>query len=381
MIPSLFSRKLVLGSILITAVGIGGLFLLEYLVPANPKPWWYAAPFQLAGTLVSVGLVGIFVEISFGLRLFSQFIQNMRQLFDEDPSLARSLNEEVRQSRVKETLRAHLGSDEGSAVYNAMVHPYLSGKSLFRRQTLDEITIDSLRQDIIIETDGERIVFPKSNYHRLIAITKFSRIFDPQRCQYVACILVDDYQELYYWFNRSDCIFRDVVSLADSEKIHILRLIKQTDVPLSPILQAIFNVRVLIDNKHIPLGEIQIGPLGKSISIKVEIPQDIIDSSKNKIVDHEIKLEGLITKSEKKYPVILSEPHLNPTIVFKYPTRAITNVVPAPFFAGEAPFDPRIERFSDQGEKIQIRITLPPGTDERSWVFPNSGVIFTWDNV
>ena len=282
-------------------------------------------------------MVGLFFEILFRRTLFSEFITTMRELFDEDPALAKSLRDEVRRKRVKYTLQAHLGPERGEAIYNAMVRPYLTGRSTFRPEMQEEISILDLDEDIALVEGSSPFILGRKDYRRVVARTAFVRLFEKKRCHYAGCVFTDDFAELYAWFKRGDCIIREVLCLSPTDAARLATLVDGPDAEAAAIIGKLFGVTVRINDQLAPAEYAFTSATKRSMGFRLKLPRGI----KAEPSRFEIRVETVMSRSVRKYPLILAEPCLNPSIAFCY-SKSMTNIVPAPFFAGEAPFEPRI---------------------------------------
>jgi hypothetical protein len=235
---------------------------------------------------------------------------------------------------------------------------------------------DSYPQMISKSIAPESVILGKNDYYHVTVRSTYERILEENRDR-IGCILVEDSQELNEWFGRNDCLFRDVVGLEETDRVNTLAMFQNLDsendqkLALS-ITEKIFKVDVKVGGQPVLLDEIKLTPSNNSIEIRLS---DLRRFEKNKRTLYEVTLESVLSKSVKNYPVIFGDPCENPQITFSYPAKSISHVIASVFFTGKDPFRPKID---SRPNERRILISLPRwmGT---LWVFPNSGVIFTWD--
>ncbi len=133
------------------------------------------------------------------------------------------------------------------------------------------------------------------------------------------------------------------------------------------VMERDFTVeRVRVNNKDIPIMETKKTRRGYEVWCGN-------DELKEKI-NHEVKIEIEIAtkqaKDNKIFPVYLIYPTRGVDINFNYEKAKLKNVRAENFFAGRHP-SPALT--GSKGKFIDIKIS------DKEWVFPTSGVIFTWD--
>src|ERR1700752_2119495 len=225
------SMRVILVSIVLSLLGPGGLFALDYSSrinrdvvspPTNGRPsqvdhdpWWHYLLFHLLALIGSVGLVGLSLELISRGELVADYIRKMKELFDEDPDLAKSLSDEARQRRVENTLKAHLGEEGGKAIYYGIVRRYLTQKSPFRHDITYEATIDDLEEEVELGEGRYKVTLSTGHYYRLTVSWSFRRAYE--KYDSIGCILVQENEELDRWFDRPKCLYREVVEIAKAD--------------------------------------------------------------------------------------------------------------------------------------------------------------------
>lgn len=97
---------------------------------------------------------------------------------------------------------------------------------------------------------------------------------------------------------------------------------------------------------------------------------DFLKNKMNKEAEIEIEITTKQTKQNKIFPVYLVYPTRGVEINFDYRKAKLKNVKEESFFSGRNPA-PMIT--SDKGKFVSVKVS------DKEWVFPTSGVIFTWD--
>jgi len=377
----------------IALLGFGTVAFLDWkLHNPDAKPWWYILIYGVAvHGLIPIGAIAFLFEVFIRRDLHREFTQSIRDLFSEDPSLARSLSEETRKRRVRNVLIAQLGEEGGQAVFSGMAERYLTGASPLRWNEELQVSIEDIDENIEIslpEWGTTKVTLSKDDYHRVIVKSNYEAMFDDTQ-RFVGCILVEDSEELNYWFKRDDCFFRDVACLNETERVGIGSLLQTRRTKNGPLtaltrgrslerekaelVTKFFQVDIKIDGKQFDVQRVRLSPSGKSIEIGLKDPGSI---KKGTRVRFELKQVSVLAKSVRRYPVIFGEPCQNPSVTFLYPANDVTNVRESVFLTGRSPFEPAVEK---RPHADYIKVGLPPSMGPL-WVFPNSGVVFTWDS-
>jgi len=125
-------------------------------------------------------------------------------------------------------------------------------------------------------------------------------------------------------------------------------------------------VRVAVDGKTIPL----IRSTHTDRGYEVWCGGDILKEKVNKPVKLEIEIVTKKPKDSNTFSVYLVYPTRGLEITFDYGKTNLQNVREVAFFAGKNPY-PQVGK--EKGRSIELKI------DAQEWIFPNSGVTFTWD--
>jgi hypothetical protein len=365
-------KKVIPLSILMTLVGLLGLVTLQ-LIAAQREELWYHFMTHLFSLVGSAGLVGLIFESMFRKEAIDQFAR----LFDGDPHFAAALSQDARQRRVRNTLKAQLGSEIGEALYDGVVSRYLVANSPYKKQFVYEAVLADLAADVKL---APNVILAKSAYYRLTMTERFQRPFRhaPSRMQ-IGCILTDDFPEVDYWFSKKNCIFRETLVLSGGDRDAVRDLFSKLSA--ADLLRAVSLIltieKVSINGTSLEIVSAAMAPSGNSVGIVLKVPRSLtIAAQAGSLAWYEITISGLIAKSARKYPVILAEPTEDPMITLRYPAAGIQRMVAAPFFTGQDPFKPRI---APRDDLRQITVSFPRIQDKHVWVFP-SGTIFLWDH-
>jgi alanine racemase len=124
--------------------------------------------------------------------------------------------------------------------------------------------------------------------------------------------------------------------------------------------------RVRIDNENVPIIETKNTKRGYEIWCGSEEIKKKINTE----VKLEIEISTKKARGNKIFPVYLVYPVRGLEINFNYEKAGLKNVREESFFAGRHPQPYISER---KGKFIDIQIS------DKEWIFPTSGVIFTWD--
>lgn len=374
-------------------LGIVGYIYLQTKTGIDPvpKPWWYVLLNELSDTLMDVGILGLLFELLFRRELFSEFQSRMKRLFSEDREMAESLSTEVRKDRVLSTLKAQLDEELGEAIFDTLIKRYFSEEEYlssrwnynaevsFEDLDTDEIKLDAGNGAAPEAGEGDsEVSLQREEYYRLKLSARYEGHFSQlQNC--VGLILVNDQRELNYWFSCKDCYFRDVLLLNSNDRDQLVKVFRSIpgDSPageeIEKLISSFLKIEVKINGQVLPIAKYSFSP--SHHSIRLEFKEDELKKiPQGTRVKHEINLESVISKTEKTYPYILKVPCKNPRIRLNYASATgISHIVPAVFFSGEAD---DTYQLSIQGKSKYVEVSTPYG--EEVWVFPNSGVLFTW---
>lgn len=347
-------------------LGLIGLVVLNYF-DSQPRQVWHYFGFELFALLASVGLVGVLFETL----LREQLLAAVRGLFDTDPRLAGSLKDEVRAKLVESSLKGHLGEREGKAIYDNIVRRYLENKENPFRHNVDyNINIRNLPNAITIGEGDSKMVMDKDRYYHLITRYEFKKAFKWPTHLFVGCIFKDDAEEQNMWFGRQDCLFRNTIPLKieDSESI-LGRLENLKPEELLQAISPIFKVKVEINGQIAQIDQqgTKLSSSKKSVEIKLVTP----GCAATEEASFSIQVESVIDKAGHRVHVVLPDPSCAPRIVFSWASATgIKEVDPILFFTTSEPYLVNIDR--DIPDRIAVIVP------EDHWVFPHSGVVFTW---
>ncbi len=133
------------------------------------------------------------------------------------------------------------------------------------------------------------------------------------------------------------------------------------------VMERDFTVeRVRVDDKNIPIIEAKKTERGYEVWCGTEKLKEKI----NKEAKIEIEITTKQSKDNKIFPVYLVYPTRGVDINFSYKKAKLKNVKAESFFAGRHP-SPAV--ISSKGKFVRVKVSA------KEWIFPTSGVIFTWD--
>ena len=124
--------------------------------------------------------------------------------------------------------------------------------------------------------------------------------------------------------------------------------------------------RVRIDHQDVPVIRTENTPRG----YQVWCGSDDLKKKLNRQGRVEIEIETKKLKSNKLFSAHLVYPTRGMEISFHYEGTNIKNVRDVGFFAGKHPY-PEVTR--EKGKSVTLKL------DNRTWIFPTSGVTFVWD--
>jgi hypothetical protein len=353
-------------SLISMLAGVLGLVLLDDHFKAFEASGWFYLGHHFCALLGSVGLVGLFFETILRGRAREELLTHLRRLFILDREFTKSLNPETRQQFVRDSLKTHLGDDTGEAVYDAVVSRYLERKVVCRRDYGITISLTPLAHDVVLPGG---LTLRADRYFRLVVSLQFTRMYDPVDTFHVGCIWNEDAQELNRWFDKVDCMFREVVLLERDDQNRLCELARRLpdDQTRHTFFNQLFDLEISLDHQKLPPKSIVLDPGGHSADLSFSIPKTIKAGLKR----HSVCVQTYIARAAGQYPVVLAEPTQNPQISFRYP--AGIEALASPYFTSKRLFDPDI---SNRNKEISIRLKL--NGDEPGWVCPSSGVIFHW---
>jgi alanine racemase len=133
------------------------------------------------------------------------------------------------------------------------------------------------------------------------------------------------------------------------------------------VMERDFTVeRVRVDGENIPIIDVKKTERGYEVWCGADFLKEKINSE-GKI---EIEIATKQAKENKIFPVYLVYPTRGVDINFNYKKAKLKNVKAESFFAGRHP-SPAV--ISSKGKFVKVKVSA------KEWIFPTSGVIFTWD--
>jgi hypothetical protein len=349
-------------SLLTGILGLLGADVLHCAVPATHWSFALVAVVQHSSEIIaSVGLVGLLLELFVRRELTTEILRRLRALFRIDRSVADALSTETRKDIVRTTLTAHLGDELGPAIFNGLVRRYFEDKNANRREAAYDITLREMTADRVITCPSGTMTFPASDYYEISAEYRFKRVLTVSPQKTIVCIFGDEWGKLIEKFKDKSCILREALPLKSPERNALTNAFKANAAGIDQLCA----VSLKLNHQTVPVKPVAVD----DNSIVFEL--DVKGVPENKCVQHEITVEGLVAKSARRFPVLVVEPTCMPVFTFTHPPTL--PVSPVHLFTGAAPFDPEIDQ-----KKDKIRITLGVDNPEEGWIFPNSGVLFTW---
>jgi len=242
--------------------------------------------------------------------------------------------------------------------------------ALFRQSFLYHAELTELSSDVSVTVGNEQLVFRRNDYYNPTVAFQFDRAFVPSQ-NLLGCILGEHDKELPAWFNREDCLFREVMYLIPRDLENMIRLLRDKVDGWESLLDRIFKVETSVNGVNMKTKDPILDSSGRWVALELQFPEGL----GGMIANHRVRVSGLISKIIGKYPVHLVEPTLNPHITFSYEARGIREVSYEPFLNSEKPFEPDVQR-----GRHYITVAARSNVGEDIWVFPNSGVVFTWQS-
>jgi alanine racemase len=133
------------------------------------------------------------------------------------------------------------------------------------------------------------------------------------------------------------------------------------------IMERDFTVeRVHVDGENIPIIETKKTERGYEVWCGADFLKEKINSE----VKIEIEITTKQAKDNKTFPVYLIYPTRGVDVNFNYKKAKLKNVKAESFFAGRHP-SPEVT--VGKGKFVKVKVS------DKEWIFPTSGVIFTWD--
>lgn len=350
-------------------VGIMGLTAGEWFVSTHPSLGWKLTALLLLGVhtselLGSVGLVGLLLEVFGHRELADEILAKIRTLFRVEPDFAKSLSPDLQRRFVKSTLKANLGDDVGEAIFSGLVQRYFDadGKGVYRQGLKYDVDIRNLKEEEVLSDDATHVTFTSSSYFSLSADYSFTRPFSPE-AKFIACTFGEDYRTLFEMFAERKYIARETMQIENAHQESFSRLLRSNDEAIQNRVKKIFAIVLAINRETVPQGEVTVDQNG--VVVEFKIPDSI---PKGEPTEYHVTIRGLIAQSAGKFPVIVSELAWDPEIIFRHP--ADLRVIPVHFFTGDPSSRPKVR---ESPGRIDISSEI-----KGSWVFANSGAVFTW---
>ncbi|HUA97949.1 MAG TPA: hypothetical protein VMA34_06455 [Terracidiphilus sp.] len=315
--------------------------------------------------LSSVGLIGLLLELAVRRELVAEIEYRIKIFFRVDREVIELLGEKARKDIVSNTLRAHLGDDLGLAIFSGVVNRYFEDQNSYRTDASYEISMREMECDRAITAGGVRVIFPASDYFQVTAKYHFHRKLLGNEQKAIAVIFDNNWEDLIDKFRLPYCFFREMLPLFPQEVDPLFQTLRNGSGPLQ--LSRLCRVEVEIGGNRLQLTPPTIED--RSVTFR-------FDTSKVRdpgLIRHKIEINSLIAKSACSYSILVTEPTRGPEFEFNFPESLQVKV--EHFFTGAQPFDVMVDKHIPGRRTVSMKSRNP----DESWVFPNSGVNFSWN--
>ena len=359
------SKKVVAISCIAFLLGVVGLFFSNSLASWYPqyKTVLFAAEIlhYSMEILASVGLIGLILERFARRQLTKEVEQRIRALFRMDREVADALSPEARRQIVKTTLTAHLGDELGPAIFNGAVLRYLEDKHANRRDARYHVTLREMQTDRRVTCGEITRTFSASEYFEITAVYRFERMVSKTKSK-VVCVFDDEWSRLIDEFKASDCLLRESLPLCSDNLGDLFEALRKKPNQVNSLC----TLEVSLGGQR--MNVISTSVHHRSVVFDIDLGAVSVDTP----IRHRIQIESIIAKAARSFPILVVEPTSKPDFEFSFPPGL--QVVPRHFFTGAKPFEPSISNTPGN-----ISIETNSNSSEEAWVFPNGGVLFTWD--
>lgn len=288
----------------------------------------------------------------------------IKAFVDKSDGLKR-LDKDEKEDIIKNSIISIINEEKGKLVFDALVEPYLDGKYNFRRDFNYQINIKDLKENLTISNDSNFI--SPNDYYLIHQNISYSRTYHGEITKQLCVGFAFDEATLDAWMSQDKFFFRELLSL---KKEHLALLITLDEHELLTLLKDFFDFSAFyycdenanrVDWDFISVTKDQSGFV---------ICFDLANLNKNLCLENKQKFKINFRMPQLKtcrhFLITIPEPTEKPQIRFEYNDN-MRNVTPFTFFSNT------INR--DFKEITHNTVSL----NIKKWVFPKSGVIFTWD--
>jgi hypothetical protein len=384
---SLIKLTWVWGSCIVLFFAITLLFPLPSTDPLATEPEWLAvfpndivkglikeARAALAGSLATFALFGVGFQLIFGPESTKKIEEGLTRIIFGNRKLIDSFDLVTKELFVRNSLRSVLGSDTGDAIFSGVVHPLMAAGKRFRRLYNYDVTL--LNQDEFPSSKELGVIehlFPNAIY-RWIEEDVGYQSFNPHNGQvnygpfYI--LLLFDKATLTSAFSDDRIYFR---SLIEMDRQNRDLFFQQSDDEIKKFVRTAMRFR----------AKESIGNANKNYDIEV-LRNEIFDTSGESQPAIKVRVDEIRPTERNKLKVNLRYPHHRDvtefTISLPQPTQGadfsihgasdINRLEPI-YYVTSSSADPIEENRPNRTIKVALR----------GWVFPTSGVTFTWKNA
>ncbi|MDR0950432.1 MAG: hypothetical protein LBM13_02160 [Candidatus Ancillula sp.] len=285
-----------------------------------------------------------------------------------DSKVLKSFSYDAQEKFLESTLRAMIGKDK-SKIALSMLSPYVDqvDNSRFsdfgiRKNMNYEIKVNSQTEEILknisfISDSSDYILLTESlSYSKPNVKLDFS-----EKCHKFKIAFCVDNQDLEDKLKNDDYLMRENLKLKEED---FQKLINMSKDELEKCIIQTFLFKININDIEAVLENIEISKSGFSLIYQVNMHNLQNKNSDDLSVDIFFKFPQL--RSVHDFQAVVSEPTYCPCIKFTW-DKGFKNVQPITYFSGN---------FNVKGEKYFENQFEYKGED---WIFPVSGVTFTWD--
>ena len=351
----------------LTMVSLIALFLV------SEKHWKVSAGWEgvlsvTAESFFGVSLTILIIGIIYEKWTKENFILEMKKsiadtiLFDEENISHHSLDR--KKQAIGSYIKSILGEDKGTVLFKEIISPYLESDQGFRK----DFEYNVLFEDNISEKFKNKLNFKSTEYYFVHEYLEYTKEFCNEESDSIKIGFSTNSFLLNNWFPDGKIFFREWLDVEQKEQegIEKLNLEDRKD-----FIENFLNLKVSFtffsDGNPVVVNNyklIESEPGG----LVVEISNDDLPNIPYSSYTASIEFRMPQRKKAKKFLITISEATYAPKITFRY-TPSMEPVSDLPFF----PYT------SCDLQRTIGRRRYSYDLNFESWVFPKSGIVFTWE--
>lgn len=348
-------------------------------LPGKHAAAWYEVRVAIGNGLITIFTVTLLYDLITSTNHTRVFERALTNVIGGNSTILDALSADSKRMFVKNSVESVLGNDTGGALFSDLIKPLMDSGAEYRRNYKYEI-------EILNSADFPDMKKSPSRLKNAILGSKYNwvqesigyQLFDPELGSDVklngpfSIVLTFDKESLDKFIRRDDIFFRSLIELDGKDKEVLFSL---SDDQIEKFVLEVMGLRCSNAHTGVNLSfDKFLVDRTNPLSPVIKITTGQFESSSEKNYLH-VDLIYPHYKSITHFTVLLPQPSNKPKIRFKV-SKAQKNLAKILYFSNIPDDRIKVESLKSGKTLRGYYIEISDG-----WVFPTSGVTFTWEQA